>query len=67
MKEELIICTVAILLIMGHLGGAFVVSLTLPLAILFSFLMMKLLGIPSNIMSLAGIAIWSASWKTRRS
>src|SRR3954464_11457782 len=42
---------------MGHLGGAFVVSITLPLAILFSFLMMKLFGIPSNIMSLAGIAI----------
>ena len=56
-KEELIICTVAILLVMGHLGGAFVVSITLPLAILFSFLMMKLFGIPSNIMSLAGIAI----------
>ena len=30
MKEELIICTVAILLIMGHLGGAFIVSLTPP-------------------------------------
>lgn len=56
-KEELIICTVAILLVMGHLGGAFVVSITLPLAILISFLMMKLFGIPSNIMSLAGIAI----------
>ena len=56
-KEELLISTAAILLIMGHLGGAFVVSITLPLAILFSFLMMKLFGIPSNIMSLAGIAI----------
>ncbi|GIW88199.1 MAG: hypothetical protein KatS3mg108_2523 [Isosphaeraceae bacterium] len=56
-REELIICIVAILLIMGHLGGAFVVSLTLPLAVLFSVLMMRLLGIPLNIMSLAGIAI----------
>src|SRR3954452_5587281 len=56
-KEELIICTVAIVLVMGHLGGAFVVSIPLPLAILFSFLMMKLFGIPSNIMSLPGIAI----------
>ena len=55
--EELIICSVAIVLVMGHLGGAFIVSITIPLAILFSFLMMKLLGIPSNIMSLAGIAI----------
>jgi len=56
-KEEIIICSVMILLIMGHLGGAFIVSITLPLAVLFSFLMMKLVGIPSNIMSLAGIAI----------
>ena len=42
-KEELIVCTVAILLVMGHLGSAFVVAVTLPLAILFSFLMMRLL------------------------
>ncbi|MDX2059698.1 MAG: efflux RND transporter permease subunit [Gemmatimonadales bacterium] len=56
-REEIIISTVMIVLIMGHLGGAFVVSITLPLAILFSFLLMKIFGIPSNIMSLAGIAI----------
>lgn len=56
-REELLICTIAILLVMGHLGGAFIVALTLPLAVLFSFLMMHLFGIPSNIMSLAGIAI----------
>ena len=56
-REELIICSLAILVVMGHLGGAFVVSLTLPLAILFSFLMMRVVGVSSNIMSLAGIAI----------
>jgi Cu(I)/Ag(I) efflux system membrane protein CusA/SilA len=56
-KEEIIISSVMIVLIMGHLGGAFVVSITLPLAILFSFLLMRIFGIPSNIMSLAGIAI----------
>ncbi|MGE5754674.1 MAG: efflux RND transporter permease subunit [Planctomycetaceae bacterium] len=56
-KEELIVCSVAILLVMGHLGNAFVVSITLPMAILFSFLMMRLFGISSNIMSLAGISI----------
>ncbi|WZO95914.1 efflux RND transporter permease subunit [Isosphaeraceae bacterium EP7] len=55
--QELAICTIAILLIMGHLGGALIVSVTLPLAVLFSFLMMRLTGVPSNIMSLAGIAI----------
>ena len=41
-REELIVCTLAILVVMGHLGGAFVVSLTLPMAILFSFLMMRI-------------------------
>jgi Cu(I)/Ag(I) efflux system membrane protein CusA/SilA len=56
-KEELIVCTIAILLVMGHVGNAFVVALTLPLAILFSFLMMRLLGLSSNIMSLAGLSI----------
>ncbi|WP_165232495.1 efflux RND transporter permease subunit [Aquisphaera insulae] len=56
-REELIVCAVAILVVMGHLGGAFVVSLTLPMAILVSFLLMRLVGISSNIMSLAGIAI----------
>lgn len=56
-KEELIVCTVAILLVMGHVGNAFVVAVTLPMAILFSFLMMRLFGISSNIMSLAGISI----------
>ena len=55
--EELIICSVMILLVMGHLGGAMIVAVTLPLAVLFSFFMMRLFGIPSNIMSLAGIAI----------
>ena len=56
-KEELIVCTLAILLVMGHVGNAFVVAITLPLAILFSFLMMRLFGLSSNIMSLAGISI----------
>ncbi len=56
-KEELIVCTVAILLVMGHIGNAFVVAVTLPMAILFSFVMMRLFGLSSNIMSLAGISI----------
>jgi copper/silver efflux system protein len=56
-KEELIVCTVAILLVMGHVGNAFVVAVTLPMAILFSFLMMRAFGLSSNIMSLAGISI----------
>jgi copper/silver efflux system protein len=56
-KEELIVCTIAIVLVMGHLGNAFVVAVTLPMAVLLSFLLMRLFGMSSNIMSLAGISI----------
>jgi copper/silver efflux system protein len=40
-----------------HLRSALVVVVTLPIAVLFAFLVMRLLGIQSNLMSLAGIAI----------
>ncbi|HVP12658.1 MAG TPA: efflux RND transporter permease subunit [Phycisphaerae bacterium] len=57
LKEELIIASIAILLILTHIRSAFVVCTTLPLAVLISFILMYYLGIPSNIMSLSGIAI----------
>ena len=56
-KEELIVCTIAIVLVMGHVGNAFVVAVTLPMAVLLSFLLMRVFGMSSNIMSLAGISI----------
>ncbi len=57
LNEELIIATIAILLILSHLRSAVVVCSTLPLAVLVAFILMYYLGIPSNIMSLSGIAI----------
>jgi len=57
LKEELIVASIAILLILTHVRSALVVCLTLPLAVLISFILMYYLGIPSNIMSLSGIAI----------
>ena len=57
LTDEMIIASVAILLILMHFRSAFVICLTLPLAVLVSFLLMRLFDIPSNIMSLAGIAI----------
>ncbi|MDM7915303.1 MAG: efflux RND transporter permease subunit [Candidatus Eisenbacteria bacterium] len=57
LTEEMVIASIAILLILTHVGSAFVVVLTLPLAVLVSFILMRLFGIPSNIMSLSGIAI----------
>jgi len=57
LREEIIIASIAILLILTHFRSAFVVCITLPMAVLVSFLFMYYLGISSNIMSLAGIAI----------
>jgi len=55
--EEIIIASLAILLILTHFRSAFVVCITLPLAMLVSFIFMYYLNIPSNIMSLSGLAI----------
>jgi Cu(I)/Ag(I) efflux system membrane protein CusA/SilA len=57
LREEMVIAGIAILLILTHAGSALVVVLTLPLAVLISFILMRLFHIPSNIMSLSGIAI----------
>ncbi len=57
LKEEMIIASLAILLILTHLRSALVVCVTLPMAVLTSFLFMYYLAMPSNIMSLCGIAI----------
>ncbi len=55
--HELIIATIAILLILTHLRSVLAVVITLPLAILVSFVLMRAFGVSSNIMSLSGIAI----------
>ncbi len=63
MGHEMIIASIAILLILMHFRSVFVICITLPLAVLFSFLMMWVLrssgiiDIQANIMSLAGITI----------
>src|SRR3954471_5451167 len=63
MWHEMLIASIAILLILMHVRSVFVICVTLPLAVLSSFLMMWLLrvmhiiDIQANIMSLAGITI----------
>jgi Cu(I)/Ag(I) efflux system membrane protein CusA/SilA len=63
MGHEMIIASLAILLILMHFRSVFVICVTLPLSVLFSFLLMWLLrqaqiiDIQANIMSLAGITI----------
>jgi Cu(I)/Ag(I) efflux system membrane protein CusA/SilA len=55
--EEIVICILIVFLFIGHLRSAFVISLSLPIAIGISFIIMYYLGIDANIMSLGGIAI----------
>lgn len=55
--EELIIVSLVILLFLWHIPSAIVPIVTIPIAIVISFIPLVLLGQSSNIMSLAGIAI----------
>jgi Cu(I)/Ag(I) efflux system membrane protein CusA/SilA len=55
--EESLIVAAVIALFLFHARSALVVIVTLPLGILFSFLVMRGFGVSSNIMSLGGIAI----------
>ncbi|HEX4611588.1 MAG TPA: efflux RND transporter permease subunit [Urbifossiella sp.] len=63
MWHEMVIAAVAVLLILSHVRSAFVICVTLPLSVLFSFGVMWLLrrtgvvDVQANIMSLAGITI----------
>ncbi|MBI5074505.1 MAG: efflux RND transporter permease subunit [Nitrospirae bacterium] len=61
LKEEIIKLSVAVsavcIVFLFHLPSALVVILTLPVAIIISFICMYYLGVTSNIMSLSGIAI----------
>lgn len=55
--EEIALVTLAHIIFLAHVRSILIVTLPLPLAVLSSFLILYYLGITSNIMSLAGIAI----------
>jgi copper/silver efflux system protein len=55
--EVILIVVFVVLLFLWHVPSALIPILTIPLAVLISFIPFKLLGISANIMSLAGIAI----------
>jgi Cu(I)/Ag(I) efflux system membrane protein CusA/SilA len=61
LKDEIVKLTIAVsvvcIIFLVHLPSALVVILTLPIAIIMSFICMYYLGVTSNIMSLSGIAI----------
>jgi Cu(I)/Ag(I) efflux system membrane protein CusA/SilA len=55
--EELLLVTLAHIIFLFHFRSILIVTIPLPLAVLMSFLFMRYLGVSSNLMSLAGIAI----------
>lgn len=55
--EEMIVVSIIILIFLWHIPSAIVPILTIPIAVLFSFIPMYLADIGSNLMSLAGIAL----------
>ncbi len=55
--EEIVIVSAVIIIFLFHLPSALVVIITLPIAILSSFIAMHFLNLTTNIMSLGGIAI----------
>ncbi|MGE5486970.1 MAG: efflux RND transporter permease subunit [bacterium] len=57
LTEELIVVALVILVFLWHVPSALIPILTIPIAIIISFIPMKMMGISSNIMSLGGIAI----------
>lgn len=55
--EELLVVTLIVIVFLLHVRSAFVALVTVPVGILISLLVMKLIGVNANIMSLGGIAI----------
>jgi Cu(I)/Ag(I) efflux system membrane protein CusA/SilA len=55
--EEALLASLVILVFMLHLRTTVTVLATLPLAVALTFILMHFLGVDSNIMSLAGLAI----------
>ena len=55
--EAAVLVVVLLLLFLGELRAALVVAMTLPLAALGTFILMRLTGMSANLMSLGGLAI----------
>lgn len=55
--HEILICIIVVLILVLNLRASFVIATMLPLAVLTTFIIMKLLGIEANIVALSGIAI----------
>ena len=57
LREEMIIVSLVILLFLWHVPSAIIPIVTIPVSVFLAFIPLYFLGLTSNIMSLAGIAI----------
>src|SRR5262249_17376757 len=57
LREEMIIVSAVILLFLWHVPSAIIPIVTIPVSVFLAFVPLYYLGITSNVMSLAGIAI----------
>lgn len=53
--EGVSIVIIVLIFLLGSLRSAFVVTLTIPFSLLFAFILMKITGIPANLLSLGAI------------
>jgi copper/silver efflux system protein len=55
--EEILVTIIVVIVMVSHLASSAIISAVLPLAVLLTFIVMKVTGIDANIMALSGIAI----------
>jgi cobalt-zinc-cadmium resistance protein CzcA len=57
LSEAIVLVVILLVLFLGNWRAAVVVAITLPLAVLFTFILMQRFGMTANLMSLGGLAI----------
>ncbi|HHI79415.1 MAG TPA: efflux RND transporter permease subunit [Planctomycetes bacterium] len=55
--QEILITIIVVLIMVLHLRAGFLISVLLPLAVLSTFVLMRLFGVDANVVALSGIAI----------
>jgi Cu(I)/Ag(I) efflux system membrane protein CusA/SilA len=56
-RQQILVTIIVVVIMVLHLRSAALISGVLPLAVLFSFIGMKLFGVDANVVALSGIAI----------
>ncbi len=57
LRDQILITVVVVLLMVFHIRSSVLISAMLPLAVLVTFILMKLFGVQANVVALGGIAI----------